>query len=236
MTLFVFCPANGSDITAALAADNRLRSPPWTGLNKDATKLIVSECLLPEHSFGISPEKTRSDTRVAHIRHWCQVGYLEFHHWSYGGVIREICGERWYAKDKLQGSIMEAWMSRERSLQGVPEQGIRNSPRVTPMRFGSRGPRPALGQQSPFANVILQENSDACCPPDPADQLPRGRPAVHSGKPSWPAPCLAPNTAYARWQWASQVLGEIGGYAADTLLRAVQSLAQMPVRVIKLKL
>lgn len=206
--------------------------PPWTALNAAPEKLIVSECLIPEYSIGISPEKTLRDVRNAYIRHWCQVGYLEFHHSSYRGVYREPDEERWYMKEKGSGSMVEAWMSTELPSQGVIEKDSRTAPNHVqmPMRFGSRGPRPALVPQSPFANVTLQGNADDCCPPDPMDRLTRGRPAIDSGKPSWPAPCLAPATAYARLQWASQVLGEIGGHAADTLLRAVAWLAQMPVR------
>ncbi|KZV74334.1 hypothetical protein PENSPDRAFT_662516 [Peniophora sp. CONT] len=208
--------------------------PPWKALSEDPSRLIVPECL-PGHPnrFGASPEKTLRDHRNAFIRHWfSQVGYLEFHHrFVKGGTFAEPEEEPWHALKKYDEDFTGQWLSNERTERGQRSTAPRTSAGLNArVKFGSDGPLVKLNSGSPYTRWIVPDQATWCDAKldDPDDRLPVNQPQYHPGRPSWPAPCLLPDTMYARLQWGSQILEETGGMAATTLLDALKWLAQLP--------
>lgn len=222
-------------ICPAVITGSKQTPPPWKALSEDPTKLIAHECL-PGGStrFGSSPEKTLRDHRNAFIKHWFRVvGYLEFHHhYGRGGTFVEPDAERWHALPKYEQAFNEQWLSNERTPRGKAPSTPRASGAIATVKFGSRGPQVSLDDQSPYhCWEVLQPDEPLECLLDPDDRLRHERPPHRPGLPSWPAPCLVPDTVYARLQWSSQFLDETEGQAAATLLQSVKWLAQLPVRL-----
>lgn len=183
--------------------------------------------------FGSSPEKTLTDHRNAFIRHWFQLGYVEFHHhFCRGGRYEEPCTNRWHALQKYDHAFTEQWLSNERTQRGPKSSAADVHPAEATVKFGSAGPRVTLPSGSPYLTCTISNETAALQGglPDPDDRLQLSAPLHRSGRPSWPAPSLVPRTIYARLQWASQILNETGGMAASTLLEGFKWLAQLPVR------
>ncbi|VDB96058.1 unnamed protein product [Peniophora sp. CBMAI 1063] len=210
--------------------------PPWKALSENPSRLVAKECLLDEdHRFGSSPEKTHAQVRNALIKHWFQeVGYLEFHHYfARGGLICEPEKEPWHGLRKYDKDLTGQWLSNERTPRGPragPSASSANREAVVNVKFGGNGPRVILPSNSPYAAL-----PDSCISlpegrplPDPDDVSGCPPPPFRPGRPSWPAPSMAPDTVYARLQWASQILQETGGMAAQTLLEALKWIAILP--------
>lgn len=212
-------------------------SPPWHQLSLDASKLLVPECLLDGIRFGTSPEKTSTANRNALLTHWFRgTKYLEFHQRvSRGGKFSPPVPEtdRWHALAKYDDRLTEQWLSNERTARGVRSPSAR-IPGDVSIKFGSHGPRPTLPTNSPYRpETETETEQDAVVLrrlPDPSDGS-RPIPSYQPGRPSWPAPCLAPDTVYGRLQWSHQLLSETGGKAAATLLEGITWLAQLPVSI-----
>lgn len=207
--------------------------PPWKALSEDPTKLIADECLPGGLvRFGSSPEKTLREHRNSFIRHWFSVvGYLEFHHhYGRGGTFVEPDSERWHALAKYERAFTEQWLSNERTPRGKASSKPDTGSAIATVNFGSRGPKVSLDDQSPYSSwKVLQMDEPLGRLSDPDDHLRHDRAPHRPGLPSWPAPCLVPDTIYARLQWSSQFLEETEGQAAATLLQGVKWLAQLPV-------
>lgn len=222
-------------VFAAVITNSKQTPPPWKALSQDPSKLIVGECLpISSVLFGSSPEKTLREHRNTFIKHWFQIGYLQFHH-HYGrnGTFAAPSLDRWHALPKYEQAFTEQWLSNERTARGKgPSTPAAPSSTTTSVKFGSSGPRMSFDNRSPYHDWKTQEPGEAIERdiPDPDDQLVQERPPHRPGLPSWPAPCIVPDTIYARVQWSSQLLNETGGRAAATLLESVNWLAQLPVR------
>lgn len=223
-----------SHITAILTSSKQT-PPPWKALSQDASRLILQICLLGVSiRFGSSPEKTLRDHRNALIKHWFQLGYLEFHcRFSRGGTFSEPDAERWHTLPKYEKDFTEQWLSNERTTRGAgPTASVTKISDIT-CKFGSGGPRVALPDNSPYSVEEQPERPTTRYRrlPDPRDFHFYTQTSYNPGRPSWPAPQLVAETIYARMQWSSQLLIETGGRAADTLLEGITWLAQLPVRV-----
>lgn len=220
-------------ISTAIITNSKQTPPPWKALSEDPGKLIVSECLLNGSArFGSSPEKTLREHRNMFIKHWFKIGYLQFHH-HYGrsGAFVLPGPERWHALDKYERAFTEQWLSNERTARGKGPSTPSTIGAALSVKFGSSGPRVSFDDRSPYHRWTIAEPDETIERglSDPDDRLVCECPPHRPGLPSWPAPCIVPDTIYARVQWSSQLLSEIQGQAAVTLLESVKWLAQLPV-------